>query len=128
MNNKFNPHKTDRHGTKYKVVPKALRKRVYVKLREVNNANEEMMITTCFGKHTWDRGLCVSLIEYLREFDESYPPFCDSVDTNLLFPEFGLFIGFVDSPYHIKWKSSLYEENIIQWRKEIIRNCIELCD
>lgn len=79
--NKFNPHKLDRDGKPYNVVPKRLRVRVYKILHEKIVVQKNNL-----------GGLCVVLANTLHDIDPKYPPFLLSVDTDLLFPEFGEYI------------------------------------
>ena len=114
--NKFNPNKVDRDGKAYKVVPKHLRRKVYDLVLELHiNDND--------GRRYW--GLCVILPNILNEIDNSYPRFMESVDTNLIFPEFGEYVGTKTSAYTILFDDQLYHYNTQQWRLKVMLEIVK---
>jgi hypothetical protein len=104
---KFNPHKVDRKGDSYKVIPKAQRKKIYQLVLD-NMRN---------GKYDNNIGLCIRLV-WEMDLDFTRTP-----DTDLLFPEFGNCISLYNPT---KW---VYEFNYdrIEWRFKVLKYCIKLC-
>lgn len=104
---KFNPHKVDRKGNSYKVIPKTQRKKIYQSVLD-NMRN---------GKYDCETGLCIRLVR------EAGLNFMETPDTDLLFPEFG---NCISRYTPTMW---IYEFNYdrIEWRFKVLEYCIKLC-